>query len=546
VISKVVAGPPQAGHQISFARLDGTTSLALTDVYARAGLLARGLRDLGIGRGDRIGILASNCLEWVLLDLAALRLGAVTAGFEPGKFDPDPALVSRYRLTALFTDRGQAGAGLRPIGDVAALIGGADPASPLPPLTYAPDDVTTIKFTSGSTGEPKGLAASAGSIDSSINAVQEMFGHGGDDNVFVFLPLSLLQQRYWIYSALRFGHDVTVSTYEVAFAALRHADPTVVMGVPGFYETARKHIERTARASLAGRAAGGAAADGAAADGAADAALAADAIGDEALRDAAAALFGSRIRYLWTGSAPASPSTLRFFTRAGLPIYEGYGLNETCIVSKNYPGAHREGSVGRVLPGKKVLLDADGVVSIHSEFPVAARYEYAAPGESERVFAGGGTVRTGDVGYIDDDGFLFIRGRADDVIVLDNGKKVIVRPLEEFLKASPAIEECVIFCPTQTHLVAVVSPATDPADAGAIAARLAAANATFSRDEQIRDVVIASERFSVANGLLTSQFKPRRRQILAAYADRVGAAARPDRPSAAARPDRAEMSGHGI
>jgi long-chain acyl-CoA synthetase len=331
--------------------------------------------------------------------------------------------------------------------------------------------------------------------------VQEMFEHGGGDNLFVFLPLSLLQQRYWIYSALRFGHDVTVTTYEAAFAALRRVDPTVVMGVPAFYETAKKYIESTARGEASG----------------------------QALRAAARSLFGDRIRYLWTGSAPARPSMLRFFTGVGMPIYEGYGLNETCIVSKNHPRAHRVGSVGRVLPGKKVLLDADGVISVYSEHPVNRRYEYAAPGESERVFGGDSTVRTGDLGYIDDDGFLFIRGRADDVIVLDNGKKIIVRPLEEYLKASPAIEECVVFCPTQTHLVAVVSPTGEPADEEAISARLAAANAAFSRDEQIKSLVIARERFSIANGMLTSQFKPRRQRILQAHWTRINAVERKDR-----------------
>lgn len=501
VINRIVAAPPPAGHRVSFLRLDGASAMTLNDLHAAAERLARGLHDLGIGRGDRIGILASNSLEWVLLDLAALRLGAVTAGFEPGKFDPDAALLARYRLAVLFTDRRAEGQGIRPVSDVAGLIEMADPASPLAAVEYGPRDVTTIKFTSGSTGEPKGLAATVGSIDASINAVQEMFGHRDGDNVFVFLPLSLLQQRYWIYSALRFGHDVTVSTYEAAFAALRRAAPTVVMGVPAFYETAKKHIESRARGAASG----------------------------EALRAAARGLFGDRIRYLWTGSAPARPSMLRFFTEAGLPIYEGYGMNETCIVSKNHPRAHREGSVGQVLPGKKVLFDVDGVITVHSEHPVNDRYEYAAAGESERVFGEGGTVRTGDLGYVDDDGFLFIRGRADDVIVLDNGKKIIVRPLEEYLKASPAIEECAVFCPTQTHLVAVVSPAVEPADTDAITARLASANAAFSRDEQIKDVVIASERFSIANGMLTSQFKPRRQRILQAYWTQINAVQRKDR-----------------
>ncbi len=497
VINDIVARPPAPGHAIAFLRLDGARRLDLAELHEASARVAAGLAELGVGPGDRIGILAANRLEWILLDLAALRLKAVTAGFEPGKFEPGPALLDRYALKLLFTDHTREGEGIGPIGDVARLA--ETRADPPPPVRWAADEATTIKFTSGSTGEPKGLAATSGSIDASISAVQEMFAHGTGDDVFVFLPLSLLQQRYWIYSALRYGHDVTVCTYEVALPAMSRARPTVVMGVPGFYEAAKKHIE--ARAARAGS-------------------------GEEAVRDAAVRLFGDRIRYLWTGSAPARPELLRFFERAGLPIYEGYGLNETCIVAKNHPGAHREGSVGRVLPGKKVLFDADGRISVHSEHPVNRRYAYAPPGESERVFSADGVVRTGDLGHLDDDGFLHILGRADDVIVLDNGKKVIVRPIEEQLRASTAIEDCVVFCPAQTHLVAVVSPSAEPADEAAIAEHVAGSNAVLGHDEQIRKVVIASPRFSVENGLLTSQFKPRRPQILDRYRAEITAPVR--------------------
>jgi long-subunit acyl-CoA synthetase (AMP-forming) len=190
-------------------------------------------------------------------------------------------------------------------------------------------------------------------------------------------------------------------------------------------------------------------------------------------------------------------------------------------VAKNHPGAHRLGSVGQVLPRKKVLFDQDGVLSIHSEYPVNQRYEYAAPGDSERMFQPGNVVRTGDVGYLDADGFLYIQGRADDVIVLDNGRKVIVRPIEERLRASPAIGECVVFCPDQTRLVAVVSPAGEPADETAIAEHVARSNAEAAADEQIARVVVAQAGFSIDNGLLTSQFKPRRAEIFQAYQDRI-------------------------
>lgn len=503
IINHVASTAPRRGHRIAFARLDGTRTLDLADLHAAAGRLAAVLASQGLRPGDRLGILAANSLEWVLLDLAALRLKAVTAGFEPGKFEPDDALVAKYGLAMLFTDRPFVpdGAAIHPIAGVAALAEVKSPGAP-PTASYEPGDITTVKFTSGSTGEPKGLAATAGSIDSSVSAVQEMFEHTAEDDLFIFLPLSLLQQRYWIYSALYYGHDVTVSTYEVGFAAMGRIRPTVVMGVPAYFETAKKHIE-----SRAARAVEKNGADP-----------------DEALRDAARTLFGDRIRYLWTGSAPARASMLSFFTGAGLPIYEGYGLNETCIVAKNHPGAHREGSVGRVLARKKVLFDEDGVISVHSEFPVNTRYEYAAPGDSERIFRPGNVVRTGDVGYVDEDGFLYIRGRYDDVIVLDNGRKVIVRPVEERMKASPAIAECVVYCPAQTHLVAVVSPASAPADGAAIAEHLEKCNAAAEDDERISVLVIADEPFTIENGLLTSQYKPIRPKILETYRERVTAA----------------------
>ena len=173
-----------------------------------------------------------------------------------------------------------------------------------------------------------------------------------------------------------------------------------------------------------------------------------------------------------------------------------------------------------MLPRKKVLFDQDGVISVHSEYPVNDRYEYAPPGESERMFLPGDVVRTGDVGYLDRDGFLYIQGRADDTIVLDNGRKVIVRPIEERLRASPAIEECVVFCPDQTRLVAVIPPAAGPLDGAAVAEHVARANAEAAADEQIARVVVA-ERFTIDNGMLTSQFNPRRAEIFERYRDRI-------------------------
>ena len=484
VLNRIVARRPEHAGTLTVAGLGGTRTMPLAEFHDRARAVAGALRREGFGAGDRVGVLAPNGLEWALLDLACLMIGAQTAGFEPGKFGAPGELVGRYDLAVVFCGGpldGDTPPGVRPIAEISGYA--AETPAALDPVGYGPQECTTVKFTSGSTGVPKGLAATVGSIDSSLHAVQALFEHRPGDNLLVFLPLSLLQQRYWLYSALRWGHDLTLTTYQSVFAVMPAVRPTVVMGVPGFFNAAKQHLESTGQA--------------------------------------ATALFGDRIRYLWTGSAPADPAVLRFFTDAGLPIFEGYGLNETCIATKNHPGAHRPGSAGKALPGKEVFLDADGVVCVRSDHPVNTAYTYAAPGESERIFKPGGVVRTGDLGRIDDDGFLYVLGRADDVIVLDNGKKIIVRPIEARFRATGAVAECVLFCPQQTELVAVVDPAPGPADARAIAAALGAVNAAGEPDERIARVIVADEPFSVGNGLITAQFKPIRKNIRARYAHRL-------------------------
>jgi long-chain acyl-CoA synthetase len=478
VINHVVAGPPPPGHYVHFVKLGSTQTFDMRELHERSIKVAAGLSALGVTKGDRVGIDAANCPEWVLLDLACLRLGVMTAGFEAGKVAPPEELRARYGLKLIFTDRPPAAEGVLPIAELSSV---ERPGRP-PATAYRPEDATTLKFTSGSTGQPKALATSSGSIDCSVTAAQRIFGHGPGDHMFLFLPLSLAQQRFWIYSALCFGHDVTVTTYEAAYTTMRQARPTIVMGVPGFYETAMRSIGS---------------------------------------REDAVRLFGDRIRYLWTGSAPARVEMLRFFTDLGMPIYEGYGLNETCIVSKNHPGANKLGSVGQLLPGKQVMFDAEGLISVRSEVPVATRYEYGPSAESATMFMPDGTVKTGDVGYLDDEGYLFILGRADDVIVQANSRKVTVRPMEERMKASPAVDECVLFCPDGKRIVAVVSPARVPADEAAILAQVALTNTELIADQRITAVVTASDPFSIDNGLLTSQYKPRRRQIFQAYRQQI-------------------------
>src|SRR5262249_42720554 len=270
--------------------------------------------------------------------------------------------------------------------------------------------------------------------------------------------------------------------------------PTVIMGVPGFFDSVWRQT------------AGG---DGTPADDL------------EQRRRRIEGLLGTRVRYMWTGSAPANPDVLRFFNDCGMPLFEGYGMNETCIVSKNHPAAQRIGSVGKVLPNKRIRIDKDGVLIVGGDHPVNTSYLYCAPGDNENIFLPTGEVRTGDLARVDDDGYLYILGRADDLIVLANGKNVHVRKIEEKIKQHRGAGDCVLYGSGKPHLVAVISPAEPLANDGPIMAHVGSVNATLPPDEQVLKVLISPVPFSIDKGLLTSQFKPKRKEIFELFKNEI-------------------------
>ncbi|MFJ7073493.1 AMP-binding protein [Streptomyces sp. NPDC098781] len=476
-------------HRIHYRGGDGEVcSLTLAELDARAANVARHLRALGVREKDRVGILAPNSLEWVLLDLAVIKLGAVTAGFEPGRFAPE-RLPGDYGLRLLFTEEAPETGDVRTLDSVATW---AEDFSAPTPLAfhggYDPADILAVKFTSGSTGVPKGLEATVASVNSSLHEVQRMFAHGDGDNLLVFLGNWFLQQRYWIYSALVHGHDITLARIDDALDMAQRTSPTVVMGVPGFYEEVKARLEKVSPPPDPGE-----------------------------RRELIQAEFGGRIRYLWTGSAPASRTVLEFFNDAGVPLYEGYGLNETCIVAKNHPGAFRLGSVGKVLPNKTVRFDRDGILIVGSRHPVNHRYTWCAPGTNEKMFLPTGEVRTHDLGHVDEDGFLYIHGRVDDVLTLGSGYNVLAPVVEERLRQHPAIQDCVLYGNGREFLTAVVSMASPGLDAASLSAHAATVNERLLTEQRVHAVVVATERFTIGNGLLTGQFKPVRRAVHQRY-----------------------------
>lgn len=484
-----------SAHRIHFIRDGSLESMTLAELDHQAASVAARLRDRGVGRNDRVGVMSRNRIEWVLVDLAVMKLGGVVAGLDAGRFDPTEAL-QRYGLKQLFIDNGPGDQErIVAIDTVNQWIGGPELATPAHD-GYSPDDICKIRFTSGSTGLPKGLEVTAGSIDDSLTSVQEMFAHGPGDNILILHRLAVLQQRYWIYSALVDGHDVTLAPHEDALALAREAHPTVIMGVPVFFEEARRALESAATVNLNDL---------------------------DARRDAIQAIFGGAVRYLWTGSAPASQTLLHFYNDCGVPLYQGYGLVETCIVSKNYPGAHRIGSVGKVLPNKIVRFDEDGIVIVGARHLVNTKYSWCSPGDNEKMFLPSGEVRTRDLGYLDADGYLYIRGRIDEIIVLGNGRNVLVPPLEERVKSHPGVRECILIGMGEPFLTALISPVNSTADTASIQTFIDEMNMTLPPDQRIHGLVVSEEPFTIDNGLLSPQFKPLRKEIARRLALQIAA-----------------------
>ena len=445
---------------------------------------------LKVSAGDYVGISSKNCIEWILLDLACLRLGVITCGFESGKFELNTTNLSQYQLRCVFTDSDTLSDGFFNIKELLEQIKQHSDKKDFKPKYYAPKDATTVKFTSGSTGTPKGLAARVDSINGSLQAVQHMYQHQQQDNLFVFLPLSLLQQRYWIYSALYYGHTVTVTNAEFALLALKTTQPTVIMGVPAFYEMLKDWLlQEPAKHS-----------------------------GEHDLNETAHKALGGQVRYMWTGSAPARADVLAFFNLdCNIPLFEGYGMNETCIVTKNHFSAHRMGSVGQVVKHKKVFLNAQGVVCVESTYPVNNQYLFADNPAANDVFLDQNIVVTGDLGKIDDDGYLYILGRADDTVVLDNGRNIIVRPIEDRITALDGVQHAVIIGQGKPF-ASLLYTSQKNNNASELTSYI---KQQLSFDKDISKVLHIDDQFTIENGLLTSQYKLKRKCIVERYSDQI-------------------------
>ena len=457
-------------------------------------------KDKGIKKGDRIGLSSKNCYNWLLVDLASLYMGCVIVPFDVNYRNSSQWFLDYYELKVLFLDILDYDHIQEKTINLSEEFNW-DLYKPIEtkPHYYEPKEIIAFKFTSGTTSSPKAIETQRYSVDDCIVNIQKMFTHTTSDKLLLFMPLYLLQQRFFIYSSILFEYELVLISFEHVFYALVKEQPTVVLGVPHLWETFHKNcLDKLTQ--------------------------------DEKLNKAFQLFkaektkekflpflndLGGNIRYCWTGSAPISDVTLDFFETLNIPIYQGYGMSETGIISKNYPEYNKTGSVGKLLDNREIRIDESGEILIKNLFPINTKYYKQET--SCKVYLKDGFVATGDIGFVDDDGYLFITGRKKDMIVFSNGKKIWPNKIEKFLETQTAmIKNCIVYGEKQTHLVALLM-IREEKNKNDIHKKVLSLNKQLNPDERIINYQIINNELSIENGFLSAQGKIKRDAVYKHY-----------------------------
>ncbi|HYK34966.1 long-chain fatty acid--CoA ligase [Alloacidobacterium sp.] len=547
-------------------------------MYQRVRAFAEALAGWGIKKGDRVAILGENRWEWAVADFAALAMGVVDVPIYPtltaqqiGALLADSgtrvAVVSskqQYDKVAsvrsktvvekivLMDDEGVADAVL-----MSSLLKDADSHGTKRDAVFdraaydvAPDDLATLIYTSGTTGEPKGVMLTHGNIASNVNYSLAGFEISQNDSCISFLPLSHITARHLDYAI--YTRQATVAycpNFDKLPAALKEIRPTVLVAVPRVFEKVRQEAER--QASLSGvkkRIFGWAVKTG-------------QKHREQILRgDTPSSLgwklanklvfskiqsgFGGRVRYYIAGGAPLGMDTASWFAGVGIRILEGYGLTETSpVLAINTTAAYRIGSVGKPLPNIECRMAEDGELLVRG--PNVFSGYWHKPDQTAEVFDAEGWFRTGDIGRIDEDGFLFITDRKKELLKTSGGKLVAPQPIENKLKAFLFVGQAAVVGDKHKFLSALISPnfaaleewarqqgisaptrrelVSDPAVTAKYQAIVDEVNGTLAQFETVKRFCVVPEEWSLAGGELTPSLKLKRRVVNEKYAAEITA-----------------------
>ncbi|MGH7146032.1 MAG: AMP-binding protein [Planctomycetota bacterium] len=538
--------------------------------------VALGLYHHGIRAGDKVALFGPSNPYWNICDLAVLSLGAVTVPIYPNSH-PDQIryILDHARVKLVFVGSDALWEILKPVFEqlerkplafdltfpiigVNSLIELGDDGHTLsvrkPHLFSAlrqavkPDDLATIIYTSGTTGTPKGVMLSQGSLAANLLAIGTCLPLDPDMDVALsFLPLSHAFERMVMFYYMYCGVPVYYSgAIHDLSGDIKEVRPTVMTVVPRLLEKVYEKF----RAAIAGlpamkRRIYQDSLDLSASWRPGEAGLAErlhrwviDKLVYRHWREA----MGGRLRMIVCGGAALDPTVSSAFHAAGLPVYQGYGLSEAApVISVNCPAANNIYSVGKALPGVQVKLAEDGEILVHGANVMMGYYRDE---QSSSETLTGGWLHTGDVGSIDDEGFIRITDRKKELLKTSGGKFIAPAPIEELLKRSPFIEEAVVVGNNRKYAAALLVVSREflarymqykglkgtlaellasPQLKARLEMSVAKINATLPRHEQIKRFAILDQPFTIERGELTPTLKVRRRFVADHYKDVIDA-----------------------
>lgn len=526
------------------------TSVSWGEVQHRVRTLAAHLLRLGLRAGDRVAIMMPTAPEWEYCHLAVLAAGGVAVGIDAhdapentrhilhtvrpralclaagtqleslNALMPEPPDI----VVTLDADHAPGIASLPRLIEIAC-----EPALPLPAVN--PGQTATLVFTSGSTGQPKGIAYTHGQLCLAAEAILDRFPSiQADARLACWLPLSNLFQRIINLCAIKRGTpSYFVDSPADIVKRLPEIRPALFIGVPRFYEKLHAGIEaEVARQSWPARQAvhvawrigehfqrtrraGGSPAWWS---------VAAHALVDRWILQKLRHLMGPDLKFMVSGSAPMPPWLLDKLHGLGWLVLEAYGISECVVpIANNTLEACRFGSVGRPLPDNELKLAEDGEVLVRGPGVFAGYYGQA---DVETPLDADGYLHTGDLARLDEDGFLWLTGRKSEVFKTSTGRRIAPVPIESALRQLPYVEHAVVFGRNRPVAVVLLSVTPQPGGFTAplssetlrrIGDDIAAACAPFPAYQRPAGALVSLRGFSIAAGELTGNLKLRRNAI---------------------------------
>jgi long-chain acyl-CoA synthetase len=559
-------------------------SISYSDLRSMVERFADGLTALGVRRGDRFALLSENRPEWIVADMAIMRLGAINVSLystlapkqieyilsdsgakyllvsnrshlrkvpgtgtafqtlnkiillSPDAPPDDPRVILFSAVTAMGDSPKHAGTGDTPAGR----------------QTIMPDDLLTLIYTSGTTGNPKGVMLTHGNLASNIigSAVCIPFTH--EDRVLSFLPLSHSYERMaGYYTAMACGVTIAFAeSPETLRQNLIEVRPTVVMMVPRIFERVCARLRKRAAegpvfrrklfewAMGVGRRFAGARRP---ASGAYALRLK-NAIADRLVLRKIREIFGGRIRFLVSGGAALAPGIGEFFEAAGITIIEGYGMTESSpVISFNRLDEYEFGTVGKPIPGVEVTLAPDGEILVRGA-NVMKGYWNDLPSTAAAIDREG-WLHTGDIGTFNKKGFLVITDRKKHLFVTSGGKNIAPQPIENLFLQSDLIDQFVLIGDGRMFLTALVVPNFDrirehaeqrglsqtglqdlanrPEIRALFEQEIAALQKNLANYERVRNFTILDRPLTAESGELTPTLKVRRKVVETIFKDEI-------------------------